>query len=60
MKCKECAEARRFSTEAVFCVQYGMILSNEHECTLPGAMEKEDPPVLPTPEEQLGGPQDEP
>ena len=60
MKCRDCAEARRFSTEAVFCVQYGMILSNSHECTLPAAREKEDPPVLPTPAEEIGGPTDEP
>lgn len=40
MICKDCANARRYSTEAVFCVQYGMILSNRHECGLPGAKEK--------------------
>ena len=58
MKCKECAEARRFSTEAVFCVQYGMILSNEHECTLPGAKEK--PADVAAQADEVGGQQDEP
>lgn len=40
MRCTECAEARRFSDGAVYCVQYGMILREKHECSLPGAHEK--------------------
>lgn len=40
MKCTECAEARRFSDGAVYCVQYGMIIREKHECSLPGAHEK--------------------
>lgn len=40
MKCTECAEARRFSDGAVYCVQYGMIIREKHECRLPGAHEK--------------------
>lgn len=40
MKCRECAEARRFSDGAVYCVQYGMIIREGHECSLPGAHEK--------------------
>lgn len=36
MKCRECAEARRFAEGAVFCVIYGMIISAEHECDRKG------------------------
>ena len=60
MKCRACEHARRFSAEAFFCVQYGMIIRDTHKCSLPGAREKEDPPVLTPPAEQIGGPQDEP
>ena len=60
MRCEICEHARRFSADGIYCVQYGMIIRDGHECTLPGAIKKEDPPVLPTPEEKIGGPQDEP
>ena len=60
MRCEICEHARRFSGDGIFCVQYGMIIRDGHECTLPGAREKEDPPVPQTPEEKIGGPQDEP
>ena len=40
MRCRECVHARRFSAEGIYCVQYGMIIRNGHECTLPGAKEK--------------------
>ena len=60
MKCKECVHARRFSADGIFCVEYGMIIREGHECTLPGARKKEDPPVLTPPAEQTGGPQTEP
>lgn len=36
MKCRECAEARKFADGAVFCVIYGMIISAEHECDRKG------------------------
>lgn len=60
MRCRECVHARRFSAEGIYCVQYGMIIREGHECSLPGAMKKENPPVLPTQAEKIGGPQDEP
>lgn len=47
MTCRECAEGRRFSDGGIYCVQYGMIIRESHECTLPGAKEK--PPAVATP-----------
>lgn len=40
MRCAECAEGKRFSAESVYCLQYGMIIRDSHECTLPGQKEK--------------------
>ena len=60
MRCEICEHAKVFSADGIYCVQYGMIIRNGHECTLPGAKKKEDPPVPQTPEEKIGGPQDEP
>lgn len=34
MICKECPEARRFGDDGIYCLQYGMILREGHECTL--------------------------
>ena len=60
MKCTECAEGKRITSEKILCIQYGMIIRDTHECDRQGARKKEDPPVLPTPAEKIGGPQDEP
>lgn len=40
MKCRECVHARKFSADGIYCVQYGMIIRDGHECTLPGAIKK--------------------
>ena len=40
MKCEVCEHARAFSADGIYCVEYGMIIRNGHECTLPGAKEK--------------------
>jgi len=37
MKCRECAEARRFADGCVMCVLYGIIISAEHNCDREGA-----------------------
>ena len=37
MKCKACAEARRFAEGCVMCVLYGIIISEEHNCDREGA-----------------------
>ena len=60
MRCADCAEGKRITSRKVLCIAYGMILPESHECGRPAAREKEDPPVLPTPEEMIGGQQDEP
>ena len=36
MRCKDCHQARRFADGAAFCVIYGMIINEEHECTREG------------------------
>ena len=36
MKCKRCPEGRRFAEDGIYCVMYGMILREEHECRLEG------------------------
>ena len=36
MKCRDCAEGRRFSAGAVNCLLYGMIIRENHECTRKG------------------------
>lgn len=36
MKCKECPEGRRFAKGRTYCVLYGMIIRDEHECTREG------------------------
>lgn len=41
MKCKDCAEGRRFAPGSTYCILYGMIVSDEHECTLPGGERSE-------------------
>ena len=63
MKCKDCPAGKKITRRShgcVECIPYGMILLESHECGRPAARKKEDPPVLPTPEEMIGGPQDEP
>ena len=42
MKCRECANGRRFAENGIWCVMYGMILSEKHECTLEGGRPRED------------------
>ena len=41
MKCKDCAEAKKHSAGSVFCRQYGIIVSAEHECDREGARIRE-------------------
>lgn len=40
MKCTECAEGKRITSEKILCIQYGMIIRCTHECDRPGAKEK--------------------
>lgn len=41
MKCMDCAEGRRFSTGSVYCIPYGMIISEDHDCTQKGGRPRE-------------------
>lgn len=41
MKCRECAEARRFADGAVFCVMYGLIINENHDCNRKGGRLRE-------------------
>ena len=34
MKCRQCPEGRRFAPGSTFCRCYGMIIRDDHECTL--------------------------
>ena len=34
MICRECPEAKRFAPGSVICLFYGMIIREDHECTL--------------------------
>lgn len=42
MKCIACEHARRFAESGVYCVMYGMIISERHECTRKGGRLRED------------------
>ena len=36
MKCKECPAGKRITSRRIECIQYGMILLEDHECTREG------------------------
>lgn len=36
MKCRECANAKRFAEGGIYCVMYGMIIHADHDCTRKG------------------------
>ena len=42
MKCRECPIGRRFAVGSVYCRTYGMIIREDHECTLKGGLRRED------------------
>ena len=41
MKCRECGNAKQHGAEAVWCTEYGIFISAEHECTLEGRRKRE-------------------
>lgn len=41
MKCKECAEGKRFAEGSIYCIQYGIYIREDHECTREGARIRE-------------------
>jgi len=34
MNCGKCPEGRRFNQTGIYCVYYGIIMNEKHECTL--------------------------
>lgn len=36
MICRDCPEGRRFAQGSVYCIRYGMIIRENHECRLEG------------------------
>lgn len=36
MKCGKCPEGRKFAKGSVYCILYGMIIREDHICTLEG------------------------
>lgn len=41
MRCRDCAEGRRYTADSYFCVMYGMIIREKDNCTRKGARERE-------------------
>ena len=37
MKCKQCGQGKRFADGSVYCIHYGMIIREDHECGREGA-----------------------
>ena len=36
MRCRECAEVRRFAAGSVYCILFGIIIRDDHICTRKG------------------------
>ena len=41
MKCKNCPEGKHYMSGSAYCVLYGMIIRDEHECTREGGRRHE-------------------
>ena len=41
MKCRDCANGKRISGNGILCIQYGIIISADHNCTLKGGRLRE-------------------
>ena len=41
MKCRDCAEGKAIGGDGILCIQYGIIISAEHNCTLKGGRLRE-------------------
>lgn len=42
MKCRECAEGKPIGGDGILCIQYGMIIGADHECTEKGGRRRGD------------------
>ena len=41
MKCQDCAEGKPIGGNGILCIQYGIIIGADHECTLKGGRPRE-------------------
>lgn len=41
MKCRDCAEGKPIGGNGILCIQYGIIIGADHECTLKGGRLRE-------------------
>ena len=41
MRCRECAEGKAIGGDGILCIQYGIIIGSNHECTLKGGRRRE-------------------
>lgn len=44
MKCKECAEGKKYAEGSVMCIQYGIIIRADHDCIREGGRIREREP----------------
>lgn len=42
MKCKDCAEGKKYAEGSVLCIQYGIIIRADHDCIREGGRRRED------------------
>ena len=41
MRCRDCAEGKPIGGDGILCIQYGIIIGANHECTRKGARQRE-------------------
>ena len=41
MKCRDCAEGKPIGGDGILCIQYGIIIGANHECTREGGRRRE-------------------
>ena len=41
MKCRDCAEGKPIGGDGILCIQYGIIIGADHNCTLKGGRLRE-------------------
>ena len=41
MKCRDCAEGKQIGGDGILCIQYGIIIGADHECTREGGRRRE-------------------
>ena len=41
MRCRDCAEGKSIGGSGILCIQYGIIIGEDHECNQKGARRRE-------------------